>query len=203
MFESRQDDIAEVNEKHDEEVIAVSKKTVAAALNNEAIKNQVIGEVVDVAIHGGDVIQVLVEAELPFGVDVGGPSDTTPDDKLAKILQRTGENVDDVKNDPEFDAFLDQVVGAVEKSSETRTVTTGPKGAPTSMTGSTKSSGSKPVKKRVKRAKIDSDNSDLDFELFSSSESEDEVDQYYGRVRRQSRPMDNKYEGKTFSYGQV
>jgi len=184
-------------------VIAVSKKTVAAALNNEAIKNQVIGEVVDAAIHGGDVIQVLVEAELPFGVDVGGPSDTTPDDKLAKILQRTGENVDDVKNDPEFDAFLDQVVGAVEKSSETRTVTTGPKGAPTSMTGSTKSSGSKPVKKRVKRAKIDSDNSDLDFELFSSSESEDEVDQYYGRVRRQSRPMDNKYEGKTFSYGQV
>ena len=55
VYESRQDEIAEVNEEHDEDVIAVSKKTVAATINNEAIKNQVIGEVVDAAIYGGDV----------------------------------------------------------------------------------------------------------------------------------------------------
>ena len=103
------------------DVIAVSKKTVAATINNEAIKNQVIGEVVDAAIYGGDVNQVLVEADLPFAVST--PSDQTehPDDKLERILQRNGDKVDDVKKDPEFDAFLNQVVSTVK---ETKTVNT-------------------------------------------------------------------------------
>merc|ERR1719223_447538 len=73
--EDLEEDIEDVNRDHDKSVAKIAKKSVTAKLTNEVIKNDVIEEVVDLALANASVAkveQVIEDAALPFDVATPG-----------------------------------------------------------------------------------------------------------------------------------
>jgi hypothetical protein len=91
------DEIEDVNKDHDKEVAIVSKKSVAAKLGNELIKNDVIDEVVDLAINDAPVkaVEAVIEkAALPFKVKTPAQQEAKqPNNTLKRMVCRNGECV--------------------------------------------------------------------------------------------------------------
>ena len=81
--------------------------------------SDVINNVIGTALSGGDVAKTIVDAELPFAVDTPSDKSEAPANKLERILDRTQKgDVESVKRDPEFNAFLEGVVNSMEISNE-------------------------------------------------------------------------------------
>lgn len=114
IFEDQQETIAAINKDHDEDIVAISKKSIVAKIANENIMTDVINNVVGAAFGGADVNQVIVDADLPFHVETPSDEAENPANKLERILNRAQGEIDSVKRDPEFNAFLSGVVKSVE-----------------------------------------------------------------------------------------
>ncbi len=115
--EELEEDIEEVNRDHDKSVAKIAKKSVTAKLTNEVIKNDVIEEVVDLALANASVAKVekvIEDAALPFDVATPGKKvekAEAPNNTLKRMVCRNGECLMTLKEDPEFDGYLEGIIG--------------------------------------------------------------------------------------------
>ncbi len=115
--EELEEDIVEVNRDHDKDVSKIAKKSVTAKLTNDTIKNDVIEEVVSLALDNAPVAaveKVIEEAALPFEVATPGKKvedPETPNNTLKRMVCRNGECLMTLKEDPEFDGYLEGIIG--------------------------------------------------------------------------------------------
>lgn len=109
-----QEDIKGINKSHDRKVAKISKKSVTAKLTNDIIMENVIDSVLDVARNGGSpdtMDEVIEEAGLPFPVKTPNKANESPNETMTRMVCRNGECVESVKNDPEFDTYLEGMIG--------------------------------------------------------------------------------------------
>ena len=115
--EDLEDDIEDINRDHDKSVAKIAKKSVAAKLTNDTIKNDVIEEVVDLALSNASVEsveKVIEEASLPFDVATPGKKvekKEQPNNTLKRMVCRNGECLMTLKEDPEFNGYLEGIIG--------------------------------------------------------------------------------------------
>lgn len=112
--EEVQEEIQDINKSHDKKVAKISKKSVTAKLTNDIIMENVIDTVLDVARNGGSpdaMDEVIEEAGLPFPVKTPGQANESPNETMKRMVCRNGECVESVKNDPEFDGYLEGMIG--------------------------------------------------------------------------------------------
>ena len=116
IMEEAADDIEDINADHDDDVATIAKKVFVADITNDTVKDKILREIVDAASIGESITEVIASQKLPF--DVQAPlivDDEEPaDKKLDRIVCRSGDCIDDIKSDVEFDSFLAQVVDNFE-----------------------------------------------------------------------------------------
>ena len=112
VMEEAADEIKDINEEHDGAVATTAKTTFVAEITNDTVKDKILRDIVGAAEEGLDVNKVIADQHLPFNVQapivVG--DDEPADEKLDRIVCRSGDCVSDIKQDPEFDSFLGQVL---------------------------------------------------------------------------------------------
>ena len=113
VMDEAADEIKEVNEDHDEKVSAIAKTTFVAEITNDTVKDKILRDIVDAAEDGFDVNDVIAEQHLPFNVQTPSivDDDEPAEEKIKRIVCRNGDCVGDIKRDPEFDSFLESVLG--------------------------------------------------------------------------------------------
>ena len=116
VMDEAADEIEEINADHDENVATIAKTTFVAEITNDTVKDKILREIVGAAEIGEDVNEVIAEQHLPFNVQAPliVADDETADAKLDRIVCRSGDCVGDIKQDPEFDSFLGQVLDNFE-----------------------------------------------------------------------------------------
>ena len=68
VFDKRQQAIAEVNAAHDEEVAAISKDHAVAAVKNEAVRANMVKDIMQADFTEDSVADMIGDAHLPFDV---------------------------------------------------------------------------------------------------------------------------------------
>ena len=112
VLEEAADEIAEVNVEQDAKVAEAAKTAFVAEITNDAIRETILKDIMGVIDIGNDINDLIKEQNLPFGVQtplIKG-DDETAEEKLDRIVCRSGDCVDDIKKDPEFDGFLSGVL---------------------------------------------------------------------------------------------
>ena len=116
--------IVEANKIHDEQITKITEKKVEAATTNAAVKKEVLFDILKADAAGEDVEQVVEDAHLPFEVTIEEePSIELNNADAAKTLNRIvkrNQNTDPevVKEDPEFDRFLSQVIDGFQGATQ-------------------------------------------------------------------------------------
>jgi len=112
VMEDAADEIQDINADHDKNVATIAKTTFVADITNDTVKDKILREIVDAAELGLDVNKVIKEQHLPFNVQAPLLQDEneTPEQKLDRIVCRSGDCLNDIKQDPEFDSFIGQVL---------------------------------------------------------------------------------------------
>jgi len=108
IFDSAARKIQEVNYEHDVQVAEAAKTAFVAEITNDTIKESLMEEVNVKVSEGVDVNVVIAAHDLPFNVQTPPTvdDDELAEDKLERIVARSGKGVADMKKDPEFNNFL-------------------------------------------------------------------------------------------------
>lgn len=87
------------------EVIEVHE---VAQKSNDEVQYDIVEDIYVTAETGGDLDGLIEQAKLPFEVEV--PSIDKTEDKLERIVLRSGTELGAIKEDPEFNDFLGRVI---------------------------------------------------------------------------------------------
>jgi hypothetical protein len=122
LIEEAAELIYAVNIDHDIKVAEAAKTSIVAEITNDTIKDKLMEDVVDFVSLGADINDIVAEQNLPFKVQTPSLIDDSEaaESKLDRIVCRSGECVDDIKKDPEFDSFLSGVLSNFEAHGEGR-----------------------------------------------------------------------------------
>ena len=101
-----------MNLKHDVEIIDAAKNAFITEVTNEATKEAIVTDFL-ADIKDGAPIEVAVEKqELPFEVTTPAikDADEAPEETLHRMVCRNGVCTESIKDDPEFNDFLSNLI---------------------------------------------------------------------------------------------
>jgi len=111
VYEDAVKEVEEVCEHKTEGVAEIAEVKTQVDIANEQIKENLIEDLLNLPNReGSDINDVVVEANLPFSVQTPSVGEEHPEEKLDRIVNRSGESVKDIKKDPEFDSFLNGIL---------------------------------------------------------------------------------------------